>query len=216
MFRRRLGMLSWAVILVVAAATGLWGGVASAGADCAGNCALGVLELTGPPPVLNPSVGAGTTSSLTFTLTNDTATKSRLLVESAELTAPAGFAILSATLVAPRQHDPPTAGVSIDTATTPPTYTVDLGDLDIAPGDSISAVLSVTASCAATSGTWALAVQPAPTAHRQGFTVDPSSALSVGVTGACTLSFAADPTNAVAGQDITAQGFDPSGSPVQV
>ena len=215
MLRRRLSMLSGAGILVVAGAAGLWGGVASASVDCSGNCALGVLELTGPPPVPNPSVGAGTTSSLTFTLTNDTATKSRLLVESAELTAPAGFAIQSATLVAPRQHDPPTASVSIDTATTPPTYTVDLGDLDIAPGDSISAVLSVTASCAATSGTWALAVQPAPTAHRQGFTVDPSSALSVGVTGACTLSFAADPTNAVATQDITTQGFDPSGSPVQ-
>ncbi|MGD0370324.1 MAG: hypothetical protein ABSC16_01310 [Candidatus Dormibacteria bacterium] len=224
MRRRRLGVLSWAVVLLVAAATGVWGGVASAGGDCAGNCVLGVLELTGPPPVLNPTVGAGTTSSLTFTVTNDTAGatsegsagKGPLLVESAELTAPAGFAIQSATLVAPRKHDPPTAHVSIDTATTPYTYTVDLDDLDLAPGASISAVLSVTASCAATSGTWALSVQPAPTAHGQGFTVDPSSALSVGVTGACTLAFTADPTNAVIGQDITHQGFDPSGSPVEV
>jgi hypothetical protein len=225
MLRRRLGMLSGAVILAVAGATGLGGGVASASGDCSGNCALGVLELTGPPPVPNPSLGAGTTSSLTFTVSNDTTTpaaatsdnqKRPLLVESAALAAPAGFAILSATLVAPRHHDPPTAHVSIDTATTPPTYTLELDDLDIAPGASISAVLSVTASCAATSGTWGLAVQPAPTAHRQGFTVDPSSTLSVGVTGACTLSFAAGPTNAVAGQDITSEGFVPSGPPVEV
>jgi hypothetical protein len=185
---------------------------------------LGVLELTGPPPVLNPSLGAGTTSSLTFTVSNDTATagsegsarKGPLLVESAELTAPAGFAIQSATLVAPRKHDPPTAHVSVDTATTPYTYTVDLDDLDLAPGASISAILSVTASCAAVSGTWALSVQPAPTPHRQGFTVDPSSALAVGVTGACSLSFAADPTNAVVSTDITSEGFTPGGPPVEV
>ena len=230
MRRRRLGVLSWAVVLLIAAATGVGGGVAAAGGDCAGNCVLGVLELTGPPPVLNPSVGAGTSSSLTFTVSNDTAGsatttsattetsngKGPLLVESAELTAPAGFAIQSATLVAPRRHDPPTARISIDTATTPHTYTVDLDDLDLAPGASISAVLSVTTSCAATSGTWALAVQPAPTAQGKGFTVDPSSALRVGVTGACTLAFTAGPTNAVTGQDITHQGFDPGGSPVEV
>jgi len=224
MRRRRFGVLGWAAIPLVAAASGVWGGVASAGGSCAGNCALGVLELTGPPPVLNPTVGAGTSSSLTFTVTNDTATggsegaagKGPLLVESAELTAPAGFAIQSATLVAPRKHDPPTAHVSIDTATTPSTYTVDLDDLDLAPGASISAVLSVTASCAATSGTWALSVQPAPSPQSKGFTVDPSSALRVGVTGACSLAFTADPTNAVTGQDITSRGFAPSGSPVEV
>ncbi len=230
MLRRRLSMLSGAGILVVAGAAGLWGGVASASVDCSGNCALGVLELTGPPPVPSPSVGAGTTSSLTFTVKNDTASagwptdgpdindhwKRTVLLESAALTAPAGFAILSATLVAPRHQDPPTAQVSIDTATTPSTYTLELDDLDLAPGTSLSAVLSVTASCAATSGTWALAVQPARAPDRQGFTVDPSSPLSVGVTGACTLAFTADPANAVAGQDITAQSFDPSGSPVQV
>jgi hypothetical protein len=227
-------MLSGAGILVVAGAAGLWGGVASASGDCTGNCVLGVLEATGPPPVPSPNVGAGTTSSLTFTVSNDTAGggaaagtassdtagtdthKGPLLVESAALTAPAGFAILSATLVAPRHHDPPTARVSINTATSPPTYTLGMNDLDLAPGASLSAVLSVTTSCAATSGTWALTVQPAPSVHRQGFTVDPSSALSVGVSGACSLSFAAAPANAVVSQDITAQGFDPSGSPVQV
>ncbi len=229
MRRRRFGVLSWAVILLVAAASGVWGGVASASGGCAGNCVLGVLELTGPPPVLNPSLGAGTTSSLTFTVTNDTmsnqaatagsegsVSKGPLLVESAALAAPEGFAIHSATLVAPRKHDPPTAAVSVNTATTPPTYTVDLDDLDLAPGASISAVLSVTASCAATSGTWALTVQPVPTAHRQGFTVDSGSALAVGVTGACSLAFAADPTNAVVSTDITNQGFAPGGPPVEV
>ena len=119
MLRRRLSMLSGAGILVVAGAAGLWGGVASASGDCTGNCVLGVLEATGPPPVPSPNVGAGTTSSLTFTVSNDTAGggaaagtassdtagtdthKGPLLVESAALTAPAGFAILSATLVAP-------------------------------------------------------------------------------------------------------------------
>jgi hypothetical protein len=221
------------VILLVAAASGIWGGVASAGGGCTGDCVLGVLELTGPPPVLNPTVGAGTAASLTFTVTNDTtgggadgaagsgsegvAGKGPLLVESAELTAPSGFAVQSATLVAPRKHDPPTAHVSINTATTPPTYTVDLDDLDLAPGASISAVLAVSASCSAGSGSWALAVQPAPRPTSQkGFTVDPSSALRVGVTGACSLAFAADPANAVTGQDITDQSFDPSGSPVEV
>jgi hypothetical protein len=224
MRRRRFGVLGWAAILLVAAAGGVWGGVAAAGGSCAGDCVLGVLELTGPPPVPHPSVGAGTSSSLTFTVTNDTATagsegaagKGPLLVESAELTAPAGIAIQSATLVAPRKHDPPSAHLSINTATTPYTYTVDLDDLDLAPGASISAVLSVTASCSATSGTWALSVQPAPTAQSKGFTVDPGSALSLGVTGSCTLAFTAEPTNAVIGQDITNRGFDPSGSPVEV
>jgi len=232
MRRRRFGVLSGSVILLVAAATGIWGGVASAGGGCTGDCVLGVLELTGPPPVLNPTVGAGTAASLTFTVTNDTtgggadgaagsgsegvAGKGPLLVESAELTAPSGFAVQSATLVAPRKHDPPTAHVSINTATTPPTYTVDLDDLDLAPGASISAVLAVSASCSAGSGSWALAVQPAPTAQQKGFTVDPSSALRVGVSGACSLAFTADPTNAVTAQDITDQGFDPSGSPVEV
>lgn len=217
MLRRRFGMLSGAVVLLVAAATGLSGGVASAGGDCTGNCVLGVLEQTGPPPVPSPTVGAGATSSLTFTLANDTSTSDAhskgLAVGAADLTAPTGFAILSAMFS--HRSGGGTVYVKIDRSTVPPVYDLDLDSLDLAPGASLSVVLSVSASCAATSGPWTLTAE-AKGASQQSFTVDPSSALAVGVTGACTLAFAADPTNAVAGQDISSRGFDPGGSPVRV
>ena len=57
MRRRRFGVLSGAAILWSPLPPAVWGGVASAGGSCAGNCALGVLELTGPPPVSTPAWG---------------------------------------------------------------------------------------------------------------------------------------------------------------
>ncbi|MGO8687950.1 MAG: hypothetical protein ACLQT7_12380 [Candidatus Dormibacteria bacterium] len=214
MRRRTLGTLSGTFVLLVAAATGLWGGAASASSTCTGNCALGELELTGPPLVASPSVGAGTTSSLTFTLTNDTTTTYDhdwwLPLGSAELTAPSGFTLDSASLPAAYRG---WATVQVTSGTT-----LDVDHLDLWPGQSISVVLSVTASCAASSGSWALAAHPSWFAPEpwHAFTVDPSSALAVGVTGACTLAFTADPASAVVSTDITSQLFTPSGSPVEV
>jgi hypothetical protein len=214
MLRRRFGTLSGAVVMAVAAATGLGGSVVSADGTCSASSGCVLAELGGGP------VGAGTSQSvggaaspLSLTLTDNTSQS----LESATLTPPAGFTI-TATPV-------PNDGDSDNPPGSPPELAVvdnvlELSDLDIDPGETftvpLSAQLAATASCAATPAVWSLVAYADDDWDGAVLTNDSSSALSVGVTGACSLTFAAGPTNAVAGADITSSIFNPSGAPVTV
>jgi len=152
---------------------------------------------------------AGAASPLTLTLTDNTTRP----LGSVTLTPPAGFAITATTV--PNDHD------GDDPPGSPPEVQVvdnvlQMTDLDVNRGGTFTAHLSATAACTATPAGWSLVAYASNLWTGAVLTDDTSSALSVGVTGACSLKFATEPANAVAGAGITSSIFNPGGSPVAV
>lgn len=197
----RFGMVTWGLVLLVAAAAGLSGGAVSAQA-CSGKCALGAL--------VPSSVGAGTTTTFTLTLTNEASPQS---LGSADLTAPAGWVIGAASVSDPYSS-------SAAAAVSAPS-TLELRNLSIPSGDTITASLTATAPCGAPSTAWTLLVKQANSFNGppgNDFVTDPASTLSVTVTGTCILSVVTQPANAVVNAAITHQAFNlpAAGLPVTI
>jgi hypothetical protein len=211
---RTLGTLSGTLVLLVGVAAGVWGGVAAASGTCSvpSGCVLAVLAGGPAGAGTSQSVG-GAGAPLTLTLTDNTPQP----LESATLTPPVGFTLTATTV--------PNDGDSDDPPGSPPEIEVlnnvlEMRDLDVSAGGTFTvpgaAQLAATATCAATPATWSLVAYADDEWTGGVLTTDSSSALSVGVTGACSLKFAAEPASAVAGDNITNSIFDSSGSPVAV
>jgi hypothetical protein len=217
MGRSRLGKTRWGLMLLVAAAAGFTGGTVSAGGgNCSGSgkCALGMLSPN--------SVGAGATVNFSFTLTNEATQQS---LGSADLTPPSGWVLSSPSAVTENGYSSPGASASVSGQTT-----LELRNLAIPPGggDSVSVSFTGAVSCAGAASQWTLLAKQANNFNGNpgnDFTIDPSSALTVTVNQipGCTLTFLAQPTNTsfpvIGGtysNDITSEGFDPSGAPVEV
>lgn len=196
MRRLKMRLSLCATLALVAAAGAVSHGVTASATACTGKCALGTLS----PPAL----GAGSTTLITFALTNEANPQS---LGSADLTAPAGFVI-------PLSQAPPvtTAG----TATISSGGTLELRSMSLAPGATATVTFEVTAPCGAASPTWTLLVKQANSFSGppgNNFVNDPSSALTTTVSGSCLLSFSAEPSNAVVSTNITSQGFHTDGTP---
>ncbi|HXZ99447.1 MAG TPA: carboxypeptidase-like regulatory domain-containing protein [Candidatus Binatia bacterium] len=130
-------------------------------------------------------------------------------LRAANLTAPTGIAIQSPVLTDPYS---PTASAVV--AVNPgPSYVLELRQLDIPAGGSVTVDLTVPALCSAASGAWALVANQVDNFSSGNFAIDPNSELT---TGSCVLSFVDPPANAVAGQNVTSVGFAPSGAPIEV
>jgi hypothetical protein len=202
---------AWLAPLLVAVtfAAGSQGTVASA-TTCSGKCALAQLSPS--------AVAAGSTSTFTFTLTNDASPQS---LGSADLTAPAGFVI--AAQPAPTITDngftgasAATVQVSADISTTAPTYALALRNLSIPPGDWVTVRFQVTVPCSSAGSQWSLLAKQANNFNGSpgnDFVTDPSTTLGTAVSGSCLLSFADQPANADVNQDITSRGFQPAATP---
>jgi hypothetical protein len=196
-FRMRVSL--WAALGLVATAGVVSQGVTASATACTGKCALGSLSPS--------SVGAGSTSTIDFSLTNEANPQS---LGSADLAAPSGF-------ILPSQTTPvlSTGSASISSDGT----SLELRNLNLAPGATATVAFKVTAPCAVTSTAWSLLVKQAnnfsgPPGNN--FAIDPSSALTTSVTGSCLLFFHAQPANAVQSTNITSAGFHSDGAPVAV
>jgi len=190
----------WAAFGLVATAGVVSHGVTASATTCTGKCALGTVSPT--------SLGAGTTTTIDFGLTNEALSQP---LGSADLTAPSGF-VIPTSQPAPV---PSTGSASISSNGT----ILELRNLNLAPGATATVAFEVTAPCAVTSTTWTLVANEdddfsgQPTEND---TTDPNSGLTTTVSDACHVLFSAEPTNAVLSTNITSQGFNSSGTPVAV
>jgi hypothetical protein len=190
----------WAALGLVATAGVVSQGVTASATTCTGKCALGNLSPS--------SLGAGSTSTIDFSLTNEANPQS---LGSADLTAPSGF-VIPPSQTAPV---PSTGSASISSDGT----SLELRNLNLAPGATATVAFQVTAPCAVTSTAWSLLVKQAnnfsgPPGNN--FAIDPSSGLTTNITGSCLLFFQPNPANAVVSTNITSAGFQSSGAPVAV
>src|SRR5579864_5819658 len=197
-FRMRASL--WAALLLVASAGVVSQGVTASATTCTGKCALGKLSAS--------SLGAGSTTTIDFALTNEALSQP---LGSADLTTPSGFVI-------PPSQPPPVSSTGSAKVSTSGT-TLEIRNLNLAPGATATVAFEVSAPCAVTSTTWSLVAnedddfsgQPA-----ENDTTDPASGLTTTVAGSCALVFGAGPANALLNTNITSQGFNGTGAPVAV
>lgn len=193
---RTMRLLPLPLLVLAMIAVGPQTTATSSSATCTGKCALGMLS-------------AGASSPLSFTLTNEASSQD---LGSANLSAPSGVVI-----------DPPVSMTSNGFANTTATAQVSGGtlllrNLSIPPGDSVTVQFG--ACGAASSSPWSLVAKQANNFNGSpgnNFVIDPASVL-VAPAGDCVLTFVTghQPTNALAQQDITSAGFQPSGAPLEV
>jgi hypothetical protein len=143
------------------------------------------------------SVPAGATRALTFTLGTTSGQ-----VSSFNLTAPAGFSITSLT---------PQAGVTLSGSQ------IQGRNITATSSSSLTVAFSVQAPCSASNTTWTLVARTGGGFTGGSVAVDPSSALSTSLTGACSAAFVADPADAAfnggtRSENITSQRFVPDGT----
>jgi hypothetical protein len=158
------------------------------------------LSLADSPPAV-----AGRTVTFVATFTNGADQQQQL--GSANLTAPAGFDVVAASVPGPG-----TATVRGET--------VELRGLSLQPGAPPLAV-SVTAvvPCDAAASTWSVVAKQANNFNGppgNNLTLAPGSLLDTPVTGACALRFVTQPANAEVDAVITGAPYDPAGPPVAV
>jgi len=157
--------------------------------------------------VISPSaVAAGSTASFTATLTNETSTQQ---LGSANLTLPSGFAPVSV--------GTPSSGTAALVG-----GTVQLRNLSVGPGASVSVSVGARVPCQLGTYTWSILAKQA-----NDFSGDPgndltfdaaNSSLTTTLTGTCHLGFAftAQPASAQVATAISTLTFDPSGPAVSV
>src|SRR3954452_23213402 len=149
------------------------------------------------------SVAAG--AQATFSATFSTPAGAQQQLGSANLTAPAGLVLRSASVAGPG-----TASVSGST--------VVLRDLALQPGSSVPVAVVADVSCSPATVTWAVLAKQA-----NGFNGPPGndltlvapSSLTTTIAGQCKLQFATQPANARVGEPITGTPYGP-GPPVSV
>jgi hypothetical protein len=150
------------------------------------------------------SFAAGSTVPVTATLTNENDTQQ---LGSANITAPSGFKVVSASVSAPA-----TATVS--------GQVVQVRNANLQPNQSLDVSIRVTAPCTATNASWSVVAKQSNDFNGtpgNDLNLDPAnSSLSASVTGACALRFFVQPHAARTGQAITGSDYDPTGSPVAV
>jgi hypothetical protein len=144
-----------------------------------------------------PSVPAGATRDLTFTLRTTSGQ-----VSSFNLTAPAGFSITSLT---------PQAGLTLSGSQ------IQGRNIAANSSSSLNVAFSVQAPCSATNTAWTLVARTGGNFTGSSVGVDPGSALSTSLTGTCTAGFVTDPADAAfnggtASENITSQRFVPDGT----
>jgi hypothetical protein len=158
------------------------------------------LSLDGSPPAV-----AGRT--VTFLATFSNAADQQQQVGSANLTPPAGFGLVSATLPGPG-----TATVRGGT--------VELRNLSLQPG-APPLTVSVTAAvpCDPGSATWSVVAKQANNFNGppgNNVALAPGSSLTTPVSGSCALRFVTEPTHADVGAVITGSAWNEAGPPVAV
>ena len=157
--------------------------------------------------VLSPSsVASGAQATISARYTNLT---SQQQLGSSNLTAPAGFSVLSATVVAPAQGTATVSG-----------STVQLRSLSLPPGGSVTVSVSVRTPCSAGTFTWSAATKQANNFSGppgNDLNLEPSqSSMTTTTTGACALRFTTQPRDVQTGSPITGSPLNPSGPPVAV
>jgi hypothetical protein len=154
--------------------------------------------------VLSPATVSSGQATITATFTNRTGQQQ---LGSANLTAPSAFTVLGATL-----GGPGTATVAGNV--------VQLRNLGLAPGGSISVAVTVQSTgCAGTFAWSVIAKQSNDFNGPPGNNLDldaANSALTTTVSGGCALKFTTQPQDARIGEHITGSDFDPSAAPVTV
>jgi hypothetical protein len=150
-----------------------------------------------------PSAGAGSRTSFSATFTNAPGQQQQL--GSANLTAPAGFSIVS-------------AAVPVGTATVTGT-TVQLRNLALQPGKSVTVTIVADDACTAGSYQWTVNAKQSNDFNGppgNDFTLVGPSSLSTNITGACALRFVTQPASARVGQTITGTAYTPTGPAISV
>lgn len=158
--------------------------------------------------VVSPAdVPAGSTSTFTATLINETATQQ---LGSANLTLPAGFTPLSVGVPSPSGTAAIVGG------------TIQLRDLAVPAGTSASVSVVALTPCPTGTYTWSVIAKQANNFSGDpgnDLTFDPAnSALTTSLTGTCHLGFdfVAQPASAQVGAAITSVTYDPAAPPVAV
>ena len=146
------------------------------------------------------SVPAGATAGLGFTLAPTSGQ-----VRSFNLTAPAGWSILSVT---------PQAGTSFTASQ------IQGRNVSATSSSPLSVAFSVQAPCAGSTA-WSLAARSGGGFTGSGFAVDATSSLSTSLSESCTAAFVAAPADAAfnggtTSQNITSERFVPAGAAVEV
>jgi len=146
------------------------------------------------------SVGAGSSTRFSATFANLPGQQQQL--GSANLTVPAGFTLVAAEMASGASGTVTASG-----------NTVQLRNLALQPGSSLTVYVTATAPCAATTGTWSgLAKQSNDFNGPPGnnFTIAAAgSSLTATVTGACALRFVTQPANARVGAAISGTAYTP-------
>lgn len=158
------------------------------------------VNLSPAPPATVPS---GSQATVTANVTNTYADGS---IRSLNLTAPAGFTVVSAT-----RTD------KVDGTTSVAGNTVRLRNADIDRNETATFAVKVETPCTATTGTWSPEAKTRGDFSGTSFTLTASqSQLKTATRGSCGMKFAVQPASAEVGQPITGTAFDPSGPPVTV
>ena len=157
--------------------------------------------------VVSPeSVAAGRQAVLAATVVNGSAQQQ---LGSVNLTAPAGFTLVGASLPGSAEGSATVRG-----------SVVELRDLSLPPGGSLQVDLSVDVGCAAGQYAWAVVAKQANRFNGppgNDFVLDAArSSLTTTVTGGCSLRFFTQPQDARVGERLTGTDFDPAGAPVAV
>jgi hypothetical protein len=156
---------------------------------------------------LSPSsVAAG--ARVTFTATFAVPADQQQQLGSADLTAPSGLTLVSASVAAPA-------------TATRSGNTVKLRDMSLQPGAApLVVTLVADAACSASSGSWTVAGKQANSFKGEpgnDLTRDPGvGSLAASVTGSCALRFVTQPANARVGEAITGTAYTPTGPGVSV
>lgn len=155
---------------------------------------------------VSPStVSAGARSSFSVVVANPAGQQQQL--GSANLTAPAGFTVVSASVTG--------AG-----SATVAGSTVRLRSLSLQPGSSITATVVADVPCSGATSSWSVLAKQANDFNGppgNNLTLDASaSALTTTVSGSCALRFVNQPANARVGQTLSSSAYTPSGPPVRV
>lgn len=155
--------------------------------------------------VVSPSsVPGGAPSTFTVAISNEAASADRL--GAANLTAPAGFRLTSASLPA---GAPGTATVTGGV--------LQLRGLALVRGSTLDVTVGADTACAPAAYAWGVTATNEPNFSGRAFTLDTTaSRLTTTVSVGCTLAFLTEPTDTVVGQAISGAAFTPSGPPVQV
>jgi hypothetical protein len=193
-----------ATALIAALTLALLALAATAGGASAHGTVVPKKVLVSIAPVTVPS---GSTHVSTASLTNK-ASSGKL--DSANVTAPTGFVITSASIGATSSSTSSYINpLPLPTATVVPPNVIQLRNLGLKPGKTLTVNFAAIAPCSAGAFTWSVVAT--------GFTADAASALSGTFSGSCALDFnPAQPTSAARGTTVTTVAFTPEAPPVQV